>query len=127
MDVIEALQSRYSVRAFNTEPVSRQTVSNILEAANRTPSWANSQSWEVYLAGGQALERIRQAYLANYRSSVPGRPDFPSITKYPDFIQNRINTLLSGRQDFLGFKRDDKAARQKMAEANYSFFNAPVV
>jgi nitroreductase len=42
MEVSKALETRRTVRAFLAEPVPRETVAAILEAALRTPSWANT-------------------------------------------------------------------------------------
>ena len=57
MNVIEALNSRTSIRAFKSDPVSRETIFKIMEAAIRSPSWANTQPWEIYVAAGEALGR----------------------------------------------------------------------
>ena len=54
MNVIDALNSRSTIRAFNPDPVGRETTLKILEAATRAPSWANTQPWELFVAGGGA-------------------------------------------------------------------------
>ncbi|MEW6423761.1 MAG: nitroreductase family protein [Bacillota bacterium] len=51
MNVIEALNSRHSVRAFKPDPVTKETLLKIIQAANQAPSWGNSQPWEVFIAG----------------------------------------------------------------------------
>ena len=38
MDVIEAILNRYSVRDFSSQPVPKETVMKILEAATHSPS-----------------------------------------------------------------------------------------
>jgi nitroreductase len=48
MDVIEALNNRFSTRAFKPRDVPKETITKIFEAAARAPSWANSQPWEVF-------------------------------------------------------------------------------
>ena len=74
MDVFEALQRRRTVRAFLDLPVPRETLEAILDAALRTPSWANTQPWEIYVAGGEALERVRATFVERTRAKVPGHP-----------------------------------------------------
>ena len=59
MDVSHALQRRRTVRAFLPRPVPRSTLGSILDIALQTPSWANTQPWEIYVAGGDVLDRIR--------------------------------------------------------------------
>jgi nitroreductase len=53
MDVTQALMTRSSIRAFLPDPIDRETMLKLLNAAIRTPSWANSQPWEVYIAQGK--------------------------------------------------------------------------
>jgi len=43
MDVMEAIESRKSVRAFKADPVPRPTLQAIMDAALQAPSWANTQ------------------------------------------------------------------------------------
>jgi len=43
MNVIEALNARHSTREFLPIPVEKEKLTAVLEAASRTPSWANSQ------------------------------------------------------------------------------------
>ena len=55
MDVSEAIEQRFSVRAFKPDPVPRAVVAEILERAARAPSGGNLQPWRVYGIAGQAL------------------------------------------------------------------------
>ena len=50
----ELLNERYSVRAFLSQPVPRDTIDRLLIAAQRTASWCNSQPWQVIIASGEA-------------------------------------------------------------------------
>jgi nitroreductase len=127
MDVTDALNSRYSTRAFKPDPVDKETITRILEAATRAPSWANTQPWEIFIAGGDVLNRLRNAYLENYHKDVPGRSDLPRPQQWPPALQKRMEELGAERFKTAGIKRDDKAARQTIFEANYRFFGAPAV
>ncbi len=70
MDIIDALNSRFTARAFKPDPIDHNTLEKVMEAALRAPSWANTQPWEVYLAGGEVLNRLREAYVANLKNCV---------------------------------------------------------
>ena len=45
MEVYEAIESRRSVRKYQTDPVDEQTLNKVLEAARLAPSWDNTQCW----------------------------------------------------------------------------------
>ncbi|MFZ0011796.1 MAG: nitroreductase family protein [Halobacteriota archaeon] len=62
MNVIDALNSRFAVRAFEPDPVHTETILTILDAATRAPSSGNTHPWELFVAGGDALDRLRHAY-----------------------------------------------------------------
>ncbi len=127
MDVIDSLYSRYSTRAFKPDPVDRETITRILEAATRAPSWANTQPWEIFVAGGDVLNRLRHAYLEDFHKGVTGKSDLPRPQQWPPALQKRIKELAAERYKTVGIGRDDKTAKQAVFEANYRFFGAPVV
>ena len=97
MEVTQALASRRTVRTFLAKPVPRGIVTAILEAALRAPSWANTQPWEIYVAGGEALERIRKAYIERTEQGTAARPDLPFPEKWPDACRERTRALTAGR------------------------------
>src|SRR5690606_23440815 len=68
---------RYSCRAFLPDPVPKEDIRRILEFAQRTPSWCNSQAWDVIVTIGTATDRIRDALLAHVHCSSEVRPDIP--------------------------------------------------
>jgi nitroreductase len=125
LNVIEALNTRSSTRAFKPEPVSKETLMKILVAANQTPSWANTQPWEIYVAGGEALDRIRQGNLAH--ETAPRNPDLPAPAKWPEHLQKRMEASMAARLQYLGIARDDKVGRQAQFQNNLKCFAAPVV
>ena len=127
MNTIDALNSRYCCRAFKPDPVSKETVLKILEAATRAPSWANTQPWEIYVATGELLERLCQAYLKNLQEEVAAHTDLPRPQSWPPALQKRTEDLMAGRSQLLGIARDDITGRKTMMQANYKFFGAPVV
>lgn len=42
-DLQSVLETRSSCRGFRPDPVQRETIEQILEMAQRTPSWCNTQ------------------------------------------------------------------------------------
>ena len=64
MDVIEAIHSRRSVRAFKPDPVPREVLQSIMEAALQAPSWENTQPWEFAVLGGDVMKNVKEALAA---------------------------------------------------------------
>lgn len=51
MELLEAIQTRRSIRQFRPDPVPRALLQEILQAALRAPSSINTQPWECWVAG----------------------------------------------------------------------------
>ncbi len=124
MDVIEAILARHSVRDFSSKPIPQETVMKILETALRSPSGGNSQPWEVFVASGATLEKIRKVYQERSRSGVrgPGGPP-PQPRKY----QERMTTIRNERLRLLGLDPADPASDKVFMEWSSRLFGAPVV
>lgn len=127
MNVSEALNSRYTCRAFRPDPVAAETLNEIFAAALHAPSWANTQPWEIYVAGGKVLDDLRQACLKNFNDGVATGPDLPRPEKWPAPVEARMHELGAARFKSLGIDRKDEAARKEISENNHRFFGAPVV
>jgi len=127
MDVVEALESRRTVRSFLREPVPTKTLRAIIGAALRCPSWANTQPWEIYVAGGDALERLREAFVERTHQEVAMQPDLVFPTEWPSVCRERTRALSAGRAEFLGVSPGEPGFRQDFLESNRRFFGAPIV
>jgi len=127
MRVLDALHSRFTVRSFKRDPVSRETLRKILEAALHAPSWANTQPWELYIAGGEALNRLRKAYLENLQNCVPRSPDLTAPREWPPELQRRMEAVKAERIAAVEKTCLDTSTLVDVARINYRFFDAPVV
>ena len=47
MDLIDAIKGRRSIRKYRPDPVSEEVLQKVMDALRWTPSWANTQCWEV--------------------------------------------------------------------------------
>lgn len=79
MEFSEVLQNRRSIRCFNHQPIERDTLIGIISDAQRTPSWANSQPWRVYLATGNTLDSIKAEHYAASSHGVRGQAEFSTM------------------------------------------------
>jgi nitroreductase len=127
MDITEALDSRFTCRAFNQDPIKKETIIKVMEEAIRSPSWANTQPWEIFIAGGEVLEKIRRGYMENFANDEPSNPDIPMVENWPEPHKERIKELGIKRYQHLGIRRDDEVARNASWRLNFKFFDAPSV
>ncbi len=127
MDVIEALNSRFTTRAFKHDPIDRSTLEKVMAAALKAPSWANTQPWEIYVAGGEVLNRVREAYVKNLKNCVERNPDIAIPKEWPPVLLKRMQDLKSERMEAIERVCPVKAEIKDLMEVNYYFFDAPVV
>ncbi len=123
MDLVEAILSRKSIRAFKPDPVPRKVLEEILEAAIRAPSWANTQPWEFFIVCGEKLQELKES-LANLAPELP-HPDIPFATEFPEPYATRRRTLGRKVLEVQGIDRKDKGERRKWHAQMTAFFGAP--
>lgn len=58
MELVEALRRRRSCRVFCPDPVPREALERVVEAATWAPSGKNRQNWRVFVARGEARDRL---------------------------------------------------------------------
>jgi nitroreductase len=127
MNVIEALNTRYSARAYKAKSVDKETLLKIMEAARRAPSWADTQPWEIFIAGGEALERLRRAFLKRHEEGLPINPDIPRPQQWPSALQQRMAEMVAHGLKVRGLSPDDEEVRRQSFRRNFEFFGAPAV
>jgi nitroreductase len=119
MDVIEAISKRKSVRAFRTDPVSLDTLREILEQALRAPSWANTQPWEFAIVTGKPLGEIQKGFLD--RGEQEPAPDIARPYEFPEPYMSRIMALPSRKW------AQTKEGMELRRIQNYKHYGAPAV
>jgi nitroreductase len=55
MDILNAIQSRRSIRAYSDKPVEQEKLNRVLEAARLSPSAANRQDWKFIVVRDAGL------------------------------------------------------------------------
>ena len=74
--VEQALQERFSCRKFLSRQVPRDTIETMLRVAQMTPSWCNTQPWQITLLSGAEADKLRDKLYAQAKSGAPATPDF---------------------------------------------------
>ena len=129
MEVTEALAARRSIRDFRTDPIGRDTLAAVMQAALHSPSWANTQPWQVYIAAGEPLERMREAFGKNFSEGVERNSDLPRPESWPPRALELMEELRDARMRQLEEDAGSGAvqAREDMGALNQVFFRAPAV
>lgn len=128
MDVMEAIKSRKSVRAFTDQEVPKETIERILQIAQRAPSGTNTQPWHSYVCTG----KIRDAIVRDVSEMFDqGRSEkYEDYDYYPatwkDIHRDRRRGVGWGLYGLLGIEKGDRERAMRQARRNYSFFDAPV-
>jgi nitroreductase len=129
-----AIASRMSARAFTSQEVSRQALTELLQVASRSPSGTNTQPWKVYVLQGASKDalcdkvcaahdaiRANPALAADYREEYDYYPE-KWVSPYID--RRRENGW--GLYGLLGIGKGDKDKMHLQHQRNYRFFDAPV-
>jgi nitroreductase len=95
MNIMEAIKGRRSVRSYRPDPIPEETVRTILEAVQWSPSWANTQCWEVVVVkDAETKKRLAETLT----STNPARKGI---------MQAPITLVLVGIKGRAGFKRGE--------------------
>ncbi len=111
MDLLQGLKERKSIRAFKPDPVPRELIAQILDTARWSPSWGNTQPWELAVVGGDQVKRLTAAFLAAYEQKTPPNPDIPMPESWPDANKARYMACAAGLFGSMGIVREDRAGR----------------
>jgi nitroreductase len=121
MTVSEALQTRHCMRAFKPDPVERDKMVKLLKDAACAPSWANSQPWEVFVAEGETLGRIKAEYAKSYAAAVKAGPELARPVEWTEAAKKRQQGL------YPDMVRDCGDAVNQFGALNNRMFDAPAV
>ena len=123
MDVLDAIKSRKSVRAFKPDPIPRKKVEEILNVVTNAPSAINLQPWEFIVVMGEEKARLSRRLIKAYRekqiSCSPGnvKPLSQKFSKRGVESFQLMNPYLEKMgQDFNRF----------VNEGSCNFYGAPV-
>jgi len=127
MNINEAIKSRISVRAYLDKPVSKETITQILDTAKWSPSGTNTQPWKVVVVQGKTKDAITEGFLDAQKNGVKPNPDYQY---YPEtwiepFKARRFQCGMD-LYKALEIGREDKDKRIEAGLDNYRFFGAPI-
>jgi nitroreductase len=99
MDLMDAIQTRRSIRKYKDEPVPKETINQLLTTATLAPSASNSQPWAfVVVQDTQLLKNYSDRAKALLLQSMDDKPDtqgYKALLANPDFnIFHNAGTLI---------------------------------
>lgn len=119
------LTARHSCRAFLPDAVPRPMVRRLLEIAQRTATWCNTQAWQVIVTEPAATDRLRAALYECATMNARAEPDVSWPREYRGvYLQRRRESGFS-LYAALGIARDDMEARSRQLLENFRLFGAP--
>ena len=129
-----AITSRMSVRAFTSQPVARQTLTDVLQVASRAPSGTNTQPWKVYILQGASRDSLC-AQVCDAHDAIRADPTLAAQYReeYDYYPEKWVSPYIDRRREngwglygLLDIGKADKDKMHLQHQRNYKFFDAPV-
>lgn len=127
MDAIECIKTRMSIRKFKPDPVPEEVLLSIIDIARWSPSYKNSQPWELVIVSGTKKEELSGMLVELLENGKAPQPDLPEPQSWTEEIDLRIKEHLRRRGEVVGIDLTDPASIKKAKIANFRFYGAPHV
>jgi nitroreductase len=129
-----AISSRMSARAFTAQPVPRETLTELLQVASRSPSGTNTQPWKVYVLQGSSRNTLCEK-VCTAHDAIRANPELAAQYReeYDYYPEKWVSPYIDRRREngwslygLLGIGKADKDKMHLQHQRNYKFFDAPV-
>jgi len=127
MELREAVIGRRSIRQFLPQPVSEEMIKDIIAKSLWSPSWGNTQPWEIVVGTGESLAEFKKK---NRNALIEGKAsatDIPMPQVWPDCNKLRYKELGKSVLGALSIAREDRQARMDHFAWMFTLFDAPAV
>jgi nitroreductase len=140
------IRQRRSVRDFRRTPIPNEVLYAVLDDANWSPSWSNTQPYRIAIASGPLRDQLAEELTARFDAGMraiagglfgkvkafvarKGLPDGDVKVdfEYPEDLLERRRATGYGLYKLLGIAREDRAGRNAQMRRNFEFFGAPTV
>ena len=109
MDSLKAFKhlmaERHSARLFQKKEIPQETLKSIISTALDSPSWCNSQPWNIYVASGNTLSEIRKLWISKNEKGEKGYSDLDPGHR-TDFSERCQKTIEFCREEGIKFLKD---------------------
>ncbi|MBU1140039.1 MAG: nitroreductase family protein, partial [Proteobacteria bacterium] len=90
MDTLECIKTRRSIRKFTSEPVPRKDLEELISIARWSPSYKNSQPWEVIILSGEKKKGLSKMLVGLLEDGKENTPDIAAPVSWPKAEASRI-------------------------------------
>jgi len=129
--VIDNIKTRWSCRVFSDEPVPKDIVDSLIDAANYAPSPMNTQPWEFIVLTGRPLMQFREAVAGWLLVRQEKQKDEVSILPEGEYYTSLPKHLAERKKEHLERTAEQVAKLGMSLKEVYNFtffcYNAPVV
>ncbi len=135
LDILTAIESRSSIRAFTNQAVPRETLEKIINISARAPSGTNCQPWKVYVVTGNKRNELIQKVTSEYELLLTDKEKHKQLYQepfayYPDkWISPYIDRRRQNGWELYGLldiKKGDSEKMYRQQRRNFELFDAPV-
>lgn len=126
MEFEKVVQNRHSVRMFTEQPVEKDLIKEIVSLAQQSPSWVNSQPWQVYCAMESSLAEIKNTYQKNDENGKQINPDLAVMSRN-DWAALPQGNMKHWGHEIVHHFTDFDEAHSTMTNASNTLNNAPVI
>ena len=120
----ELMKERHSARDFQSKEIPEETLKEIIKTALDSPSWCNSQPWNVYVVTGKPLEEIKKIWISKNDEKIKGYSDLPPVhrTEFSERCQKNME------EEFKLIKeKTNDPEMEAFWRKNIECFNAPAI
>jgi len=102
MEILEGIKTRRSIRSFKPNFITREVMEEILQAASNSPSYTNTQPWEVVVVSGKKKNELGRKLLELATVNAPTSADLPMPKTWPSALEERSQEHGARRLSALG-------------------------
>ncbi len=126
MEFTKVVNERHSSRRFMDKPISETTLREIIKEAQRAPSWANAQPWQVIIATGDTLQEIKNNHLRLSNQGIAGDSDMETAhrTEWANYARNNIGQWNNALVKHL---QNNALPMVEYSETQTTLFNSPAL
>lgn len=127
METQESIRTRMSIRQFKPDPLPKEVLMELIDTAKWSPSYKNSQPWEVILVSGAKKDALSKMLVDLLERGEKPQPDLDEPASWPEPCATRIKEYVLMRARATGRDMNDPEVLKQAKRANFNFYGAPHV